>query len=80
MVTQLGRKVGGKMASDLGQLVCCAGVDSVSAMPWREHEWHLGSHRPGLLSPITISLSCDLRPQFLCKPVRMKENPTERKK
>lgn len=41
-VTQLGRKVGGKRASDLGQLVCSAGVDSVSAVPWREREWHLG--------------------------------------
>lgn len=79
-VTQLGRKVGGKRASDLGQLVCSAGVDSVSAVPWREREWHLGSHRPGLLSPISISLSCDLRPQFLGRRVRMKENPKERKK
>lgn len=53
---QAGRRQGwaeveGEMASAVGPLVRPTGVGSVPARPWTEHEWHLESHRPGLLSP-----------------------------
>lgn len=63
------------MAAALVWLVCSAGVDSVPAQPWIEHEWHLESDTADLLSPVHRRLSCDLGPQFLCKLVKIKENP-----
>lgn len=57
------------MANDLGQLVPCAGTtwDSVSGI-WSPTDLVF-------CLPSFVSLSCDIGPKFLCKPVRVKENP-----